>query len=62
MYGGINNKKLNEESLLEPKSPYAVGKLFAHHMTKVYRESYGLFCVNGILFNHESPRRGNFCN
>ena len=58
MYGGINNKKLNEESLLEPKSPYAVGKLFAHHMTKVYRESYGLFCVNGILFNHESPRRG----
>ena len=58
MYGGINNKKLNEESLLEPKSPYAVGKFFAHHMTKVYRESYGLFCVNGILFNHESPRRG----
>ena len=58
MYGGINNEKLNEESLLEPKSPYAVGKLFAHHMTKVYRESYGLFCVNGILFNHESPRRG----
>ena len=58
MYGGISNEKLNEESLLEPKSPYAVGKLFAHHMTKVYRESYGLFCVNGILFNHESPRRG----
>jgi len=58
MYGGINNEKLDELSLLEPKSPYAVGKLFAHHMTKVYRESYDLFCVNGILFNHESPRRG----
>ena len=41
-----------------PKSPYAVGKVFAHEMTKVYRESYGLFCVNGILFNHESPVRG----
>ena len=58
MFGGVNNEKLNENSLLVPKSPYAVGKLFAHHMTKVYRESYGLFCVNGILFNHESPRRG----
>jgi GDPmannose 4,6-dehydratase len=58
MYGGIDNEKLDELSLLEPKSPYAVGKLFAHHMTKVYRESYDLFCVNGILFNHESPRRG----
>ena len=58
MYGGINNQKLDELSLLEPKSPYAVGKLFAHHMSKVYRESYGIFCVNGILFNHESPRRG----
>ena len=58
MFGGVSNEKLNENSLLVPKSPYAVGKLFAHHMTKVYRESYGLFCVNGILFNHESPRRG----
>ena len=58
MYGGINNQKLDELSLLEPKSPYAVGKLFAHHMSKVYRESYGIFSVNGILFNHESPRRG----
>ena len=38
-----------------PKSPYAAGKLFAHEITKIYRESYNLFVVNGILFNHESP-------
>ncbi len=58
MYGGINNEKLNEQSLFVPKSPYAAGKLFAHNLTKVYRESYDLFCSNGILFNHESPYRG----
>ena len=58
MYGGINSESLNENSLLIPKSPYAAGKVFAHNMTKIYRESYGKFCVNGILFNHESPFRG----
>ena len=58
MYGGIDENKLNEESKFIPKSPYAVGKVFAHEMTKVYRESYDLFAVNGILFNHESPYRG----
>tara|TARA_Y100000389_G_scaffold204724_1_gene259213 strand:+ start:2043 stop:3074 length:1032 start_codon:yes stop_codon:yes gene_type:complete len=58
MYGGINNKKLNEQSLFEPKSPYAAAKVFSHNVTKIYRESYDLFCVNGILFNHESPKRG----
>lgn len=58
MFGGINSEPLNENSLFVPKSPYAVGKLFAHYMTKVYRESYDTFCVNGILFNHESPVRG----
>ena len=58
MFGGIDSSKLSENSVFNPKSPYAVGKLFAHEMTKVYRESYGLFCVNGILFNHESPLRG----
>ena len=58
MFGGINNQSLNEESKFVPKSPYAVGKLFAHEMTKIYRESYGVFAVNGILFNHESPMRG----
>tara|TARA_B100000700_G_scaffold331343_1_gene463334 strand:- start:11191 stop:12222 length:1032 start_codon:yes stop_codon:yes gene_type:complete len=58
MYGGENEEKLNEGSLLNPKSPYASGKVFAHHMTKIYRDSYGLFATNGILFNHESPFRG----
>lgn len=58
MYGGIDSSVLSENSSFNPKSPYAVGKLFAHEMTKVYRDSYGLFCVNGILFNHESPQRG----
>lgn len=58
MYGGQTNKKLNEESLFDPKSPYAASKVFAHDITRIYRESYDLFCVNGILFNHESPFRG----
>tara|TARA_B100001287_G_scaffold273671_1_gene277547 strand:+ start:1154 stop:2182 length:1029 start_codon:yes stop_codon:yes gene_type:complete len=58
MFGGAEKVVLNEESLFEPKSPYAAGKVFAHNITKVYRESYGMFAVNGILFNHESPHRG----
>jgi len=58
MYGGIDSNYLNEESKFVPKSPYAVGKVFAHEMTKTYRESYDIFAVNGILFNHESPYRG----
>lgn len=58
MFGGVDNKSLNENSKFIPKSPYAVGKVFAHEMTKIYRESYNIFAVNGILFNHESPLRG----
>ena len=58
MYGGAERKKLNENDQFDPKSPYAAGKLFAHNLTKIYRDSYQLFCSNGILFNHESPRRG----
>ena len=58
MFGGVDNKPLSEESLFIPKSPYAAGKLFAHNITRVYRESYDMFCSNGILFNHESPFRG----
>ncbi len=50
--------KFDEKSEFNPKSPYGVSKLFAHHITKVYRESYGIFASSGILFNHESPRRG----
>ena len=58
MYGGKLKEMLNEESPFEPKSPYAASKVFAHDLTKIYRESYGIFSVNGILFNHESPMRG----
>ena len=58
MFGGVDNKPLNEDSKFIPKSPYAAGKVFAHEITKIYRESYGIFAVNGILFNHESPHRG----
>ena len=52
------NTKFNEKSSLNPKSPYGVSKLFAHHITKVYRESYNIYAASGMLFNHESPRRG----
>jgi len=58
MYGGESEDKLNEDSKFDPKSPYAAAKVFSHDLTKVYRESYGMFCSNGILFNHESPFRG----
>ena len=58
MYGGEEKILLNENSLFDPKSPYAASKVFAHDITKIYRESYNLFGVNGILFNHESPMRG----
>ena len=53
-----SGKSFNEKSSFNPKSPYGVSKLFAHHITKVYRESYNIFASSGILFNHESPRRG----
>ena len=58
MFGGANKEVLNEDSPFDPKSPYAASKVFAHNITKLYRESYGIFAVNGILFNHESPLRG----
>ena len=58
MFGGIDNKMLDENSLLYPKSPYAAAKVFSHNITKVYREAYDIYAVNGILFNHESPLRG----
>lgn len=53
-YGGI----LDEKSRFEPRSPYGVAKVFAHHMTNHYREAYKIFGCCGILFNHESPMRG----
>lgn len=48
----------NEETAFYPRSPYGAAKLYSYWMTRNYREAYGLFAVNGILFNHESPRRG----
>jgi GDPmannose 4,6-dehydratase len=48
----------NEETPLNPQSPYAVSKLYGYWMVKNYRDAYNMFCCNGILFNHESPRRG----
>ncbi len=48
----------NEETAFYPRSPYGVAKVFAYHTVRNYREAYGIYAVNGILFNHESPRRG----
>ena len=58
MFGGEERASLDENSPFLPKSPYASSKVFAHETNKLYRESYDIFGVNGILFNHESPRRG----
>lgn len=57
MYGATPPPQ-NENSLFAPRSPYAAAKMYSYWITKNYREAYGLFAVNGILFNHESPRRG----
>ena len=51
-------KFFNEKSPMVPKSPYGASKLYSYWMTKIYREAYGFYACNGILFNHESPRRG----
>lgn len=56
--GLIKNRPLNEEDLFYPMSPYATAKLYGYWITRIYREGYGMFTVNGILFNHESPLRG----
>ena len=58
MYGKIVEKKQNEKTPLNPQSPYAISKVFGHYITDNYRKSYGMFAVSGILFNHESPLRG----
>ena len=58
LFGFSINKTQNENTPFYPKSPYAVSKLFAHWTTKNYREAYNIFACNGILFNHESPIRG----
>jgi GDPmannose 4,6-dehydratase len=58
MFGKVRETPQNEDTPFYPRSPYGVAKLYAHWITVNYRESYGLFAVSGILFNHESPRRG----
>jgi GDPmannose 4,6-dehydratase len=58
MYGRVQEVPQNETTPFYPRSPYAVAKLYGHWITVNYRESYDLFAVSGILFNHESPRRG----
>jgi GDPmannose 4,6-dehydratase len=58
MFGKVREVPQNESTAFHPRSPYGVAKVYGHHITVNYRESYGLFAVSGILFNHESPRRG----
>jgi GDPmannose 4,6-dehydratase len=58
MFGNINSKKINERDRFEPLSPYASSKLYSYWLTRNYRDSYKIFASNGILFNHESPLRG----
>lgn len=58
MFGKVQAVPQSEDTLLWPRSPYGVAKVFGHYMTINYRESYGMHASSGILFNHESPRRG----
>ena len=58
MFGKVQEVPQHERTLLWPRSPYGVAKAFGHHLTINYRESYGMHASSGILFNHESPRRG----
>jgi GDPmannose 4,6-dehydratase len=58
MFGKVAEVPQSERTILHPRSPYACAKVFAHYQTQNYREAYGLFACSGILFNHESPRRG----
>ncbi len=58
LYGKVLEVPQNENTPFNPVSPYAASKLYSYQITKIYREAYKLFAVNGILFNHESPRRG----
>jgi len=58
MFGRVREVPQKESTPFYPRSPYGVAKVYGHHITVNYRESYGLYAVSGILFNHESPRRG----
>ncbi len=58
LYGKVDKTPQNEKTSFNPQSPYALAKMYSYFLVKNYRSSHGLFCSNGILFNHESPRRG----
>jgi GDPmannose 4,6-dehydratase len=58
MFGQVTQAPQNEQTAFHPRSPYGVAKVYGHFLTQNYRESYGMFAVSGIMFNHESPRRG----
>ena len=58
MFGKTSSKKQNEKTIFNPQSPYGTAKVFAHQITQNYRDAYNIFASNGILFNHESPIRG----
>jgi len=58
MFGQVDESPQNERTPFHPRSPYGVAKVYGHFLTQNYRESYGMYAVSGIMFNHESPRRG----
>lgn len=58
MFGKVEETPQRETTRFHPRSPYGISKVAGYHLTQNYRESYGMFCCSGILFNHESPRRG----
>jgi GDPmannose 4,6-dehydratase len=58
MFGQVRETPQNEQTPFHPRSPYGVAKVYGHFLTQNYRESYGMYAVSGIMFNHESPRRG----
>ncbi len=58
MFGQVRETPQTEHTPFHPRSPYGVAKVYGHYITVNYRESYGMFAVSGILFNHEVPRRG----
>jgi len=58
MFGNVDEVPQKETTPFQPRSPYGISKVAGHHLTRNYREAYKLHCVSGILFNHESPRRG----
>ena len=62
MYGKVLQIPQDENTPFNPVSPYATIKVYSYYMVKCYREGYNLFATNGILFNHESPRRGKICD